>query len=93
MVFNNTRRMKVDYSQIVSMYDVKKRTGLIDLWFLFLKNSARLVPLNAIRQLKKVLGSPSCKRNRNRYGIKGPVITRLIVGPLSGAQADAPEVA
>jgi len=45
-----------------------------------LKNSARLVPLDAISQLKKVLGSPSCNRHRHRYGLKGPVITRLVVG-------------
>ena len=62
------------------MCQKKKLDYLIDLWFLFLKNSARLVPLDAISQLKKVLGSPSCNRHRHRYGIKGPVITRLILG-------------
>ena len=63
-------KILIVYCSHYKMYDVKRELDyLIDLWFLFLKNSARLVPLDAIRQLKKVLGSPSCNCNCNRYGI------------------------
>jgi len=49
------------------MCQKKKLDYLIDLWFLFLKNSARLVPLDAISLLKKVLGSPSIFVNIYEY--------------------------